>query len=819
MRIFAQPARRSDRTVERHYQDTIARPVVFDQHTDLLDPDTLQTLRRLFPGGSAAMWGVMPGRNDANLPEIRKMTPGSRVFFSGDKRLYLRGTIALAWRSPQLAERLWGSDADTGTWEYMYALADLQELDTPIEEIRGLLGWKATRNIMRFQAFNDTEADLLQRHFALEEGGRPPFADGEDGAAGQPPVLAGVHSDTASGEDLLSNEADVDMLAQLAAATLTTPPLAVALLREWGAGKSSFIHQMSRRVDELTALAAQDPDHSAFTATVRQVHFNAWHYSDEHVWSGLVDHLFRALAPTPQPQTSSSAAAAQEERERRAADLTRLESTQQHLDARLTRTAQARPGGFLALLGSPAEGAQLLYEACRLTLRDIRHSWLIIAGWAAILGAAYAARPWLSTSLTLLLGLLAGIAAPALPVWRVLRRWHHSGSSLTGRLRTRLEARQRTLGEEVGAARARLAEVDAAVRLAEFLTQRSAPATYQQYRGLLGTVHHDLVQLDERLHEARAEWTRARSTQPPPLERIVLYIDDLDRCPPPRVVEVLAAVHLMLALPLFVVVVAVDPRWLLRSLEHHHQELFTHSDKTPGIGDAQDTATPLDYLDKIFQIPFVVPPTTAEKTARLIHALLEPPDTDTPAPPADQRDPADAPSAPGQAPAAQEPSDPAQDAASAPGPDRMPVQLQLHEVEITFMSRVGGLTRTPRATKKLINLYRLVRIGVDPGDLASFVGTDQTPGEHQAVQILLALLVGSPGQAATVFQHILAAPPTTKITEVLRDLPADDPAGVQVADLIEEINTDLPVIMETAVYQQWCPKLARFSFYTRTLTS
>jgi KAP family P-loop domain len=52
----------------------------------------------------------------------------------------------------------------------------------------------------------------------------------------------------------------------------------------------------------------------------------------------------------------------------------------------------------------------------------------------------------------------------------------------------------------------------------------------------------------------------------PEIDRFVLYIDDLDRCPPRRVVEMLDAIHLLLAVPLFVVVVAVDPRWLLRSL-------------------------------------------------------------------------------------------------------------------------------------------------------------------------------------------------------------------------------------------------------------
>ena len=47
----------------------------------------------------------------------------------------------------------------------------------------------------------------------------------------------------------------------------------------------------------------------------------------------------------------------------------------------------------------------------------------------------------------------------------------------------------------------------------------------------------------------------------------MLYIDDLERCEPDQVVQVLQAVHLLLAMELFVVVVGVDPRWLLRSLQ------------------------------------------------------------------------------------------------------------------------------------------------------------------------------------------------------------------------------------------------------------
>ncbi len=91
----------------------------------------------------------------------------------------------------------------------------------------------------------------------------------------------------------------------------------------------------------------------------------------------------------------------------------------------------------------------------------------------------------------------------------------------------------------------------------------------QRYRAQLGTVGSGESGLPaaERSHgpggsraeEASGAASRWRAMQEdarlPRIDRIVLYIDDLDRCPEVKVVEVLQAVHLLLAYPLFVVVV------------------------------------------------------------------------------------------------------------------------------------------------------------------------------------------------------------------------------------------------------------------------
>jgi hypothetical protein len=107
----------------------------------------------------------------------------------------------------------------------------------------------------------------------------------------------------------------------------------------------------------------------------------------------------------------------------------------------------------------------------------------------------------------------------------------------------------------------------------------------------------------------------------------VLYVDDLDRCPPDRVVEVLEAVHLLLAGRLFVV--AVDPRWLLSSITSHYEALF-HPAQSPALAAAQTAGGldpswvdgPAQYLEKIFQIVLTLPPLAAGGYQRMIDSLV-----------------------------------------------------------------------------------------------------------------------------------------------------------------------------------------------------
>ncbi|MBK7758762.1 MAG: hypothetical protein IPI35_20665 [Deltaproteobacteria bacterium] len=109
-----------------------------------------------------------------------------------------------------------------------------------------------------------------------------------------------------------------------------------------------------------------------------------------------------------------------------------------------------------------------------------------------------------------------------------------------------------------------LEEAQAGRRFFSFIQDRAGSEDYKKRLGLLNLIRQDFERLESLLRDYKQT---AGHDDNGGVERIVLYIDDLDRCEPKRVYEVLQAVHLLLALPLFVVVVGVDARWLHSSLD------------------------------------------------------------------------------------------------------------------------------------------------------------------------------------------------------------------------------------------------------------
>lgn len=613
--------------------------------------------------------------------------------------------------------------------------------------------------------------------------------------------FAGYNADTPEGNDLLDLRRDVEGLAAVIASREVVPPLSIGLFGDWGSGKSFFMRLLRTRVKELAAVGRTTGKESAYRGRIAQIEFNAWHYADATLWASLSVHIWSSLEE--ELRREGNAAALVE-------TISRLESAQmQHtllegacaraegrveaaakeLDAANARAVslratighalvQAAPrGSILRTADAEAKKATGLDDLAEIqnemrqlgTLAGKVRTWrrarwpLILVAGAVVAGFAIAwpillegAMRWLASLGSVLAGALLGLkwlrrhAATAVDkVDELVRRIDEAAaaakdSSTADQKRQldeakaeqiRLDEERRKLPAEIERLKKEIAALQNRVDMRSLILQQASEGDYRKYLGLVSTIHRHFSDLARSLQDADA-----------PIERIVLYVDDLDRCPPDRVVEVLQAVHLLLSMPLFVVVVAVDSRWLLQSLEDYYARRFQVRPDVDlsAIWGPDKASAPMHYLEKIFQIPFGLR-TPAAGFGPMVSRLLAPhvaphgagvttrPAGPTVAAPA-SGDVRIAPAAPPFAP---------------PAPPPSPRSLRLEPGEADNLARVAELIGSPRGAKRLVNLYRIVRAGVEDARLDTFVTR-----EAWHVQLCLALVVGQPAVAASFFQAL-----------------------------------------------------------------
>ncbi|MDT8999725.1 P-loop NTPase fold protein [Paucibacter sp. APW11] len=395
----------------------------------------------------------------------------------------------------------------------------------------------------------------------------------------------------------------------------------------------------------------------------------------------------------------------------------------------------------------------------------------------------------------------------------------------------------------------RLRELKEANSLARFLADRSGSDDYRKHLGLVSTVRRDFEALSAKLRDASAATRSSSDDGLKPVDRIVLYIDDLDRCPADKVVDVLQAVHLLLAYPLFVVVVGVDSRWLLHSLSSQFRQF--DEELHGGQGSANPSATPQHYLEKIFQIPFALRPMNEAGFGRLMQSLLQ--SEPIAAPASDAADPADAatPSVPASAPQEQRGTEdsgtpPASDAervrskalaiaqdlgpnqgidmsssrsaqqrrdtATTDAPSAQPeideAALRITAWEAAFAERLFAFIPSPRAAKRLSNVYRILKAHVSSSELKDFEGTADFPGDFQLPMLLLALQIADAQHCGPWFAALLQQARNAAQNETMALLPDNAALRAQLEPLLAAAS----VPASAALLQRWLPLVARFSF-------
>lgn len=714
----------------------------------------------------------------------------------------------------------------------------------------------------------------------------------------------------------------VSMFASVITSRDTPMPLSIGVFGEWGSGKSYFMGLLREQVDLLARSGNRGYLSDVVQIGFNAWHYadsNLWASLGDEIFRQLTcpseraedqraqlrEELAEKLAQRKDLEATTSQARAETarlqaqldqataDRDTRAVDLLHAVKGSQQLQGqfdkmwkRLGVDDEAEQGRMLAdqLRGTASDAAVLRHS---LAGRTGRRATILAAILLALLAAGVLLLPatdqWLARGG---LATLSTLAAASLAIIARVRSGLRQLRQLATDLQSRAEAaaaerHDRTLAKhltalrqaeadervvqaqldevitQVGQLGRQLTDLAPGMRLYRFLAERADGDAYTRHLGLISTIRKDFEQLIELMDDWRrnAHGENARR----PIDRIVLYIDDLDRCSPQQVVDVLQAVHLLLALDLFVVVVGVDPRWLLRSLRHQYRSILTATAAPSRRDQPTWETTPEDYLEKIFNIPFALPGMNEGALGRLLRNLstdhdtpetpatpptMPPPDASQAAPPLRER-PADGDQPP---PPAAFPVERGSEVAAAQHgtPEQQPPR-PLTEPELQLLAALEPLIDTPREAKRLLNLYRMLRSTRDLSPASRFLGEDGRHGEFEAVIILLGLLTAH----ARLLGQVLDAPPSQN--HAVRGGLAHRPASGSWAEFVtglqprrdgtawtNDIVGHIPeadlaewrrlgagiqqasqgiTLPDLTAFQRWVPRIRRFSFVLSPLAS
>ncbi|MDZ5782091.1 HNH endonuclease [Marinococcus luteus] len=156
----------SDKRAQEHLNTTIHQKFNIGKFKDTIyekDPEVYNALDRQGVSEWVYMWGATPGR--MNIPRWEKLQLGDWMLVYSQKVFLYAGQVVAKLHSREIAEEVWGANANNETWEYIFFLSDLQRIDVPVEKFNAFFGYKPNFVAQGFNNIDEGKFNLRREEY------------------------------------------------------------------------------------------------------------------------------------------------------------------------------------------------------------------------------------------------------------------------------------------------------------------------------------------------------------------------------------------------------------------------------------------------------------------------------------------------------------------------------------------------------------------------------------------------------------------------------------------------------------------------------
>ena len=443
-------------------------------------------------------------------------------------------------------------------------------------------------------------------------------------------------SDTCSGIDLLRIEKDVNSLAELMTMKSVKPPLSIGIFGKWGSGKSFYITKIQEKVKSIVA---DKTKRDYFCEKVVQINFNAWHYIDSNLWASLAQHIFEMTGYYIKREKNYEEGDSRKDGINYLLDELKIkEAYRDEIDRKKLNLEKDKTIGidYNRIKDEVSKKLEQIYPELNIDLnkfdfKKIKNNYYkIIEIIKLVYFKKSSLKYWGILTISALIitiliyrllrekfvtfyiplaiiTLVIDVARRCLKVSRILDviSFSHNESY------EKVKQKKREIDNEIQNLNFELEKLKNSNYFENIIEDRIKSKKYENELGIINIIRKDFGKLSEYLKNQNESDPQYR------VDRIIIYIDDLDRCTPEKVIEVLQAVHLLLSFECFVVVLAVDMRWVSKCLKIKYKDMFKDNNRDGNL------ASSYDYIEKIIQIPVKINDMNDSSKENYILGLLD----------------------------------------------------------------------------------------------------------------------------------------------------------------------------------------------------
>ncbi|MCK8817595.1 AAA family ATPase [Natroniella sulfidigena] len=151
----------SNSAAQKHLEDTIENDFPLENYFHLIDDEALKELGY---SKKIKMWGATPG--SSNISNWERLDKGDRFLIYGSNQNFIKyGKVTGKIQNRELAEEAWGTNSNGETWEYIFLVEILKDVDIDLSTFNEAVDYSPNFTPQGFSYISNTKLNNLLSKF------------------------------------------------------------------------------------------------------------------------------------------------------------------------------------------------------------------------------------------------------------------------------------------------------------------------------------------------------------------------------------------------------------------------------------------------------------------------------------------------------------------------------------------------------------------------------------------------------------------------------------------------------------------------------